>query len=174
MIEAGEFAEWAEVHGNRYGTSRSSVERALTGGRDVVFDVDWQGGRALSHQWPDDSVKIFILPPDLATLESRLRRRATDAEDVIQRRLRKAIDELTHFDEYEHLIVNDELDRAYGLLRAVYLVARYGPESRREVDVDLPGLAREVQRNRSSGVEDHARRLIAVGQDRSRRPGIAH
>ncbi|HUH06119.1 MAG TPA: guanylate kinase [Kofleriaceae bacterium] len=145
MIAGGDFAEWAEVHGNRYGTSREAVELALVGGRDVVFDVDWQGGGALSDKWPGDSVKIFILPPDLATLEARLRRRATDSEEVIQRRLRKAKEELTHYGEYRYLIVNDDLDAAYGVLRAVYLVNRYQ-------DV--------AARAESTAVVAHARALI--------------
>jgi guanylate kinase len=149
MIAAGEFAEWAEVHDNRYGTARASVELALQGGRDVVFDVDWQGGGVLSDKWPRDSVKIFILPPDLATLEARLRRRATDAEEVIQRRLRKAIEELGHFGEYRYLIVNDDLDAAYDILRAVYLVNRYAD------------LAASADSAADSAVVEHARALIA-------------
>ncbi len=124
MVNADEFAEWAEVHGNRYGTSSETVDRALVGGRDVIFDVNWQGGQSLSSQWPGDAVKVFILPPDLASLEQRLRRRATDDEDVIQRRLRKALDELTHWAEYDHVIVNEVLDDAYATLRSIYLVAR--------------------------------------------------
>ncbi len=144
MVEAGEFAEWAEVHGNRYGTSREAVDRALVDGRDVIFDVDWQGGQALSGQWPDDAVKVFILPPDLATLEDRLHRRATDDEEVIQRRLRKALDELEHWQEYHHVIVNDVLDDAYAVLRSIYLVARS----------DAAGATR-------------ARELIAAGHARS-------
>src|SRR6266545_3458520 len=110
MIERGEFAEWAQVHGNRYGTARAVVEEALASGRHVVFDVDWQGGRALARQWPLDALRIFILPPDLASLEERLRRRATDAEEVIRHRLRMAIEELGHHDEYEHRIINQDLE----------------------------------------------------------------
>lgn len=148
MIAGGEFAEWAEVHGNRYGTSCDAVELALVGGRDVVFDVDWQGGGALSDKWPGDSVKIFILPPDLATLEARLRRRATDSEEVIQRRLRKAIEELTHYGEYRYLIVNDDLDAAYSILRAVYLVNRY------------QDVAARAENTAGASVVAHARALI--------------
>ena len=85
MVAEDEFAEWAHVHGNRYGTSRNVVEAALQEGRDVVFDVDWQGGKQLSEQWPEDALMVFILPPDLQILEQRLRRRATDAADVIDR-----------------------------------------------------------------------------------------
>lgn len=153
MIEAGEFAEWAQVHGNRYGTSRAVVDRALSEGRDVVFDVDWQGGRKLKAQWPDDALMIFILPPDLDTLENRLRRRATDAEEVIQRRLRKAVDEMTHHPEYDHLIVNDELDRAYTILRAVYL-------TRRDGDVADPALVALVDQNRAAPNREHADRMV--------------
>ena len=80
MAAAGDFAEHAIVHGNRYGTAKEPIERALGAGRDVIFDVDWQGANALSRQWPEDSLKIFILPPDLATLAERLRRRATHAD----------------------------------------------------------------------------------------------
>src|SRR4051812_13097597 len=118
MIARGEFAEYAYVFGNRYGTAQAPVEAALTTGTDVIFDVDWQGGAALAERWPSDSLKIFILPPDLETLASRLFKRATDAPDVIERRLQKAIEELNHFEEYQHLIVNDDVDRAYQIMRA--------------------------------------------------------
>ena len=94
MIAAGAFAEHAVVFANQYGTAKAPIETTLSRGDDMIFDVDWQGGQALSALWPRDSLKIFILPPDLATLADRLRRRATDAPDVIERRLRKAIDEL--------------------------------------------------------------------------------
>jgi len=119
MVSHGEFAEHAEVHGNRYGTARAPVEAALASGRDVIFDVDWQGGRALSRQWPEDCLKIFILPPDLTQLEQRLRNRATDEPAVIERRLQKALEELQHWDEYQFLIVNDDVERAYAVMRAV-------------------------------------------------------
>jgi guanylate kinase len=153
MIERGEFAEWAEVHGNRYGTARAVVEDALASGRDMVFDVDWQGGRALAWQWPNDMLRIFILPPDLATLEQRLRRRATDAEEVIQRRLRVAIDELSHTAEYEQRIVNDDIDRAYATLRAIYLCRRDGETQH----ADLAPLA---QASRSLAAVEHAGALV--------------
>ncbi len=118
MVDRHEFAEHALVHNNQYGTAQAPVETALAAGRDVIFDVDWQGGAALSNRWPADSLKIFILPPDLDTLANRLRQRATDAPNVIEQRLRKAIEELGHYGEYQHLIVNDDLERAYAVLRA--------------------------------------------------------
>ena len=158
MNERGEFAECAPVHGNRYGTARHVVEEALASGRDVVFDVDWQGGGALARQWPHDALRIFILPPDLTTLEERLRRRATDAEEVIQRRLRTAIEELGHHVEYEHRIVNHELDAAYRMLRAIYLVRRGG------IDPPDSELTRLESDSRSPAAKDHADRLVAAGR----------
>jgi guanylate kinase len=160
MVLRGEFAEHAFVFGNRYGTAQPPIEAALAQGRDVIFDVDWQGGAALATRWPADSLKIFILPPDLHTLAARLRERATDAPEVIERRLRKAIEELNHFEEYHYLIVNDDLDRAYQVLRAIYLTRRYGAEDRPGVALPLGELARIVEANRASGADAHARRLV--------------
>jgi guanylate kinase len=124
MIAAREFAEWAVVHGNRYGTSIATVEQSLAGGSDCLFDVDYQGGRAIRKLWPGDSVLCFILPPSMVELESRLRRRATDTPDVIERRLAMACKELEHYHEYDYLVVNDDLSRAYDHLRSIYVAAR--------------------------------------------------
>lgn len=156
MVEAGDFAEWAVVHGNHYGTSRAVVEAGLAEGHDVVFDVDWQGGKQLSEQWPDDALMIFILPPDLAILEERLRRRATDKEDVIRRRLKTAIEEIGHHDLYPYKIVNDNLDESYALLRSMYLCRKQGN------DVDAAHCAR-VEANRVANVGGHADALIKDG-----------
>ena len=123
MIEAGEFAEWAEVHGNRYGTTRRAVAEALEGGRDVLFDIDWQGGKQLKTQFGQDAVMIWILPPSLAVLEERLRRRATDSTEVIERRLAMAKQELSHYDIYDFLVVNDDLDKAYKHVKSIYIAA---------------------------------------------------
>jgi guanylate kinase len=144
MVERGEFAEHATVHGNRYGTAKAAVNEVLDKGRDVIFDVDWQGGRSLSAQWPDESLKVFILPPDLDTLAERLKRRATDAPEVIERRLRTAIKEVEHFDSYPFLIVNDDLARAYDRLRSIYLA--------RQIRPDVPDEAARA----------HARSLVAA------------
>jgi len=157
MARRGEFAEWAIVHGNRYGTSRRVVEEALQEGRDVVFDVDWQGGGKLKEQWPKDALSIFILPPDWPTLEDRLRRRATDSADVIERRLKTALDELVHHTEYEHVVINDELDPAYALLRAIYLCRRDG-------DSAEAGAAERVQKSQESSARRCAEELIAAGR----------
>jgi guanylate kinase len=161
MVERGEFAEHALVHGNHYGTSRAVVEGALAAGRDVVFDVDWQGGRALSAQWPSDALSIFILPPDLETLEQRLRRRATDSDEVIRRRLATAIEELGHHPEYQHRIVNDDLREAYAALRAIYLIRRDGEHAD-------PALAGLVAAARGPEPRSHADSLVAAGRLRPR------
>jgi guanylate kinase len=169
MVARGEFAEHFFVHGNHYGTAKAPVEAALNAGRDMIFDVDWQGGAALSAQWQADCLKVFILPPDLRVLAQRLRSRATDSAEVIERRLRKAIEELAHYEEYEHLIVNDDLERAYPILRATYLTRRLprgplgeaNPAGRAPASYDLAELEALVQRNRESGAEVHARRLAA-------------
>jgi len=124
MIERQEFAEWAVVHGNRYGTAIHAVNRALEDGTDYLFDIDWQGGQQIRRQWPDESVLIFILPPSIAELERRLRRRATDSADAIARRLATAKRELQHYGEYDYLVVNDNLDRAYQQLNAIVEATR--------------------------------------------------
>jgi len=159
MVRAGQFAEHAFVHQNRYGTAQEPIEAALARGSDVIFDVDWQGGAALSARWPDDSLKIFILPPDMVTLESRLKSRATDAPDVVARRLGKAREELEHYGDYQHLIVNDDLERAYQVLRAIYLTRRYGSKAVPD-HPDLAELAAIVEANRTSGADAHAQKLI--------------
>src|SRR3954447_2620070 len=124
MIERGEFAEWANVHGNRYGTAVHTVSRALEDGKDYLFDIDYQGGAQIRRQWPDESVLVFILPPSMAELERRLRRRATDSPEAIDRRLAMATRELEHFGEYDYLVVNDNLETALKELSSIYVAAR--------------------------------------------------
>lgn len=124
MVERKEFAEWAVVHGNRYGTAIHAVNRALEDGTDYLFDIDWQGGQQIRRQWPEDSVLIFILPPSIAELERRLRRRATDAPEAITRRLAMAKRELEHYGEYDYLVVNDNLERAFQQLNAIVEATR--------------------------------------------------
>jgi guanylate kinase len=109
------------VHGNNYGTSARLVNEALGSGEDLLFDIDFQGGRQLKAKFPGDVVLVFILPPSLQELERRLRSRNTDAPEVIERRLRVARDELRHYSEYDYIIVNDDLDRAYDVLRSVFV-----------------------------------------------------
>lgn len=162
MVARGEFAEHFFVHGNHYGTAKAPVEEALAAGRDMIFDVDWQGGQALSAQWPNDCLKVFILPPNLTVLAQRLKSRATDSPEVIERRLRKAIEELGHYREYEHLIVNDDLERSYPVLRAIYLTRRFKWNLDGVGTHDLAGLEALVQENRDSGADAHAERLAGA------------
>ena len=124
MIERGEFAEWAVVHGARYGTAVHTVNRALEDGKDYLFDIDYQGGAQIRRQWPDESVLVFILPPSMAELERRLRRRATDSPEAIERRLAMAKRELEHFAGYDYLVVNDNLETALKELSSIYVAAR--------------------------------------------------
>lgn len=112
MAERGDFAEWAEVHGNLYGTSVSEIERARNEGRKgIVFDIDYQGARQIRSKLRD-AIGVFILPPSMAELERRLRGRATDSEEQIQRRFEKARVEIEHYGFFDYLVVNDDIDRA--------------------------------------------------------------
>jgi len=124
MVDRREFAEWAVVHGARYGTAIHTVNRALDDGKDYLFDIDWQGGAQIRRQWPEESVLVFILPPSMAELERRLRRRATDAPEAIDRRLVTATRELEHFADYDYLVVNDNLETALKELSSIYVAAR--------------------------------------------------
>jgi len=123
MVTEDRFAEHASVHGNRYGTADAQIREAFAAGRDVLFDIDYQGGRQLKAKYPAEAVMVFVLPPTMEALAGRLRNRATDAEDTIRRRLAKAVDELGHYHAYEFLVVNDDLEAAYDQLRAIYLAA---------------------------------------------------
>lgn len=117
MIADDEFLEFAEVFGNFYGTGRSQVEELRAGGHDVLLEIDWQGARQVRQNQPD-CCSIFIMPPSVTELENRLRGRATDAEDVIRRRLGEAIDDMSHWHEFDHVIINDDLDGAVAALEA--------------------------------------------------------
>ncbi len=125
MVEEGALLEWATVFGNRYGTPKAPVEAALAAGRDVLFDIDWQGTQQLQQtQAANDLVRLFILPPDLGELERRLRTRATDAPDVISARMARARDEISHWGEYDYVLVNDDIDTCLEELRAILKAER--------------------------------------------------
>ncbi len=124
MRDAGELLEWAEVHGNFYGTPREPVEKALAEGRDVLFDIDWQGTRQLIEKMRDDVVTVFVLPPSAQELKSRLVRRAEDSEAVIAQRLRNAAEEFQHWNEYDYILVNRDLDKSFARLRAILTAER--------------------------------------------------
>jgi guanylate kinase len=129
MAAAGEFLEHAQVFDNRYGTARGFVEECLASGQDLLLEIDWQGARQVRAALPE-CVSIFILPPSRAELERRLRGRGTDSEQVIQRRLRDAASDMTHWAEFDYVVVNDAFDEALGELRAI--VQGRGEGSRRD------------------------------------------
>lgn len=124
LVEADAFLEWANVHGNLYGSPRAPVDRALAEGRDVLFDIDWQGAREVARRCPDDAVRVFILPPSLEELRRRLVTRSQDAEEVIDRRIGNAKGEIEHADEFDYVFVNDDFDRSYAELAHIYHAER--------------------------------------------------
>ncbi len=124
MVKKGELLEWAEVFGHRYGTPRRPVLAALKAGRDVLFDIDWQGTQQLSEKARDDLVSVFILPPTVRELERRLERRAQDSQAVIGSRMAKAAGEMSHWPEYDYVIVNREIDEAFAEIRAILAAER--------------------------------------------------
>ena len=124
MRDAGDLLEWANVFGYFYGTPRSLVEDTLSKGQDVLFDIDWQGAQQLSQIAGEDVVKVFILPPSREELEKRLRRRAQDSEEVVQKRMAKADAEISHWAEYDYVIINYDLDESEKLLSSILFAER--------------------------------------------------
>ena len=124
MRDSDSLLEWAEVHGNFYGTPRDPVELAMSEGRDMLFDIDWQGAQQLQDKMKADVVSIFILPPTMAELQSRLHRRAEDTEQVIQTRLENSRAEISHWREYDYVIVNDDLDAAFDAVQSIVKAER--------------------------------------------------
>ena len=124
LVETGSLLEWAQVFGRGYGTPRAPVETALADGRDVLFDVDWQGWRQLKAALPQDCVGVFVLPPSLEALEDRLVGRAQDDRAVIAQRMEGARREISHWAEFDHVLVNDQFDTCLAQLRAVLWAAR--------------------------------------------------
>ena len=127
MIEAGELLEWAVVNGHLYGTPKGPVLTALEAGKDVMFDIDWQGAQQIAEKQPEDSVRIFVLPPSWADLARRLHARAQDSLEVINQRLSLGKREITHWNEYDYVIVNKDFDRAYSDLIHIYRAERMKP-----------------------------------------------
>lgn len=120
MVAQDEFAEWCVVHGRRYGTGLTSIAEVLDQGHCILLDVDYQGASKLATRFPEEARLIFILPPSLDALESRLRTRDTDSSAVIEQRLRKAREEIRHFWQYHYLVVNNQIESAYAELEAIY------------------------------------------------------
>jgi guanylate kinase len=144
MVERGALLEHAEVFGHWYGTPRKPVEEALAKGRDVLFDIDWQGARQLRQSAGNDLVSIFVLPPSLEELERRLKRRAEDPADVVQARMDKAVSEMSHWGDYDYILVNDDIDKAFRALLAIVQAER-------------------LRRARQTGLADFVRKLMARG-----------
>jgi guanylate kinase len=142
MRQHNDLLEWAEVHGNGYGTPRKEVEASLAAGRDVLFDIDWQGTQQIVKRSRPDVVTIFILPPSMAELRSRLIRRAEDAAEVIAKRLANARDEIARWSQYDYVIVNDDLQAAYESIKAILTAER-------------------LKRSRAVGLGDFVDRLLA-------------
>ncbi len=142
MREQDEFLEWAVVFDNYYGTTRKPVEQALAAGRDVLFDVDWQGADKLRGSAPEDVVTVFVLPPSASALEQRLNVRAEDEPDVVQRRMRGASNEIQHWDQYDYVIINHNIDQALASVRAILAAER-------------------LKQSRQTGLKDFVQGLLA-------------
>ena len=142
MVKNSELLEWAEVFGNRYGTPRKPVEAALAAGRDILFDIDWQGTQQLREQADRDLVSVFVLPPSIPALEQRLRTRAQDSDATIRARMDKAADEMSHWAEYDYVVINNDIDQAFAEVKAILAAER-------------------LKRDRRTGLSDFVRRLQA-------------
>ena len=136
QIDRGAFFEWAEVFGNYYGTSRETIERCLDQGIDVFLDIDWQGARQIRDQLPE-ARSIFILPPSLPILEQRLHGRGQDSDEVIRHRMAQAVAEMSHYDEYDYLIVNDDFETSLQQLASIIYAERTRLAAQRLRHADL-------------------------------------
>jgi guanylate kinase len=142
MVKRDELLEWATVFDNRYGTPRAPVEAALSAGQDVLFDIDWQGTQQLRSRSPSDVVSVFILPPSVQALEQRLHTRAQDSDEVIRGRMKKAGDEMSHFDAYDYIVVNDNIGVAFEAVKSILRAEQL----KRERQIGLSGFVRALQR----------------------------
>ncbi len=125
MLRANdELLEWAEVHGNLYATPRAPAETAMADGRDMLFDIDWQGAEQLREKMQGDIVSVFILPPSMKALKERLKRRAEDEAEIIEARLKNAREEIEHWRDYDYVVVNEDLDTAFTEVRAIVAAER--------------------------------------------------
>jgi guanylate kinase len=141
MVRDGALLEHAGVFGNFYGTPKAPIEAALVQGRDVILDLDWQGTQQLKQSMRADVVAVFILPPDRATLEARLKRRAQDSDEIVRARMVKSADEISHWPEYDYVVVNDDLERSVAQVASILAAERVRRDR-------LPGLAEFVNRLR--------------------------
>ena len=140
MAAHGEFIEHAQVFGNRYGTARRTVDDLLKAGKSVIFDIDWQGARAIKSKMPE-AVSVFILPPSRTALAERLQNRRQDSPEVIAKRMAAAVSEISHFKEFDHVVVNDDFEAALADLTAIFT----GKGRPRPVSVDIAALLQPVE-----------------------------
>ena len=124
LVAAGDFVEWAPVFGYRYGTPKAPVKAALKAGRDILFDIDWQGTQQLQAAMGEDLVRIFILPPSMAELERRLHARGTDSDEVIADRMARAASEISHWPEYDYVLINRDTAECLGEVKAIVAAER--------------------------------------------------
>jgi guanylate kinase len=130
LVDGDDLAEWAYVFDHRYGSPKEPIKEALREGRDILFDIDWQGTQQLKFAFGNDLVPIFILPPSMAELERRLRARGTDSEDVIESRMRRAASEIGHWDTYEYVLINQDVDRCLAEVRSIITAERLKSDRR--------------------------------------------
>ena len=143
MAADGEFLEWAHVFGHRYGTPRAPVEALLAAGKDVLFDIDWQGAQQLYQEAGPDVVRVFVLPPTMEELERRLRSRGTDSDEVITARMERAANEISHWDGYDYVLINDNVEGCFDEVRAILRAERL----KRRRQIGLIGFARDLIRS---------------------------
>jgi len=146
MVAAGDFLEWANVFDNCYGTPRAPVEAALAAGRDVLFDIDWQGTQQLRSHAPNDVVSVFVLPPSVQALEHRLHTRAQDSDEVIHGRMKKAGDEMSHYDAYDYIVVNDNVGIAFESVKAILRAEQLKRERQIGIDAFVRDMRRELEK----------------------------
>ena len=142
MVEDGEFLEWATVFGHCYGTPKAQVKAGIREGQDFLFDIDWQGTQQLYQKMETDVVRVFLLPPSIAALESRLRNRGTDSAEVIAGRMARARSEISHWDGYDYVVVNDDIEGCFAKVRIILEAER-------------------LRRSRQTGLVDFVRGLVS-------------
>ena len=142
MVEEGEMLEWARVFGNHYGTPKAHIKAGLKAGQDFLFDIDWQGTQQLYQRMEVDVVRVFLLPPSIAELEGRLRSRGTDSDEVIEDRMARARSEISHWDGYDFVVINDDIDACFDKVRTILEAERM----RRARQTGLVDFTRDLMR----------------------------
>jgi guanylate kinase len=145
MAKRSELLEWATVFEHRYGTPRAPVEAALSAGQDVLFDIDWQGTQQLREKARDDVVSVFILPPSAADLEKRLHSRAQDSDEVIRKRMSRASQEMSHWAEYDYIVINHNIDEAFAQVQSILMAERLKRERRTGLTTFVRNLQQQLE-----------------------------